>query len=69
MKYRQKTATARGTLMVLAVLAPLIHLQGDTLTYEGFDIPPGEVDNTMGATSWGWGKILGIYDRTWLGCD
>jgi hypothetical protein len=36
----------------------------ETLTYEGFDIPPGELDNESGATSFGW-RMEGGEQLTW----
>ncbi|MEX0331573.1 MAG: cadherin repeat domain-containing protein [Puniceicoccaceae bacterium] len=54
---------------VLLMLATVASVEADTLTYEGFDITPGELDNTIGETSWGWGKIIGIYDKTWWAWD
>ncbi|HKJ90273.1 MAG TPA: hypothetical protein VJ960_04015 [Oceanipulchritudo sp.] len=44
-------------------------VSAETIAYEGFDIPPGEIDNTAGETSFGWKADNFGGETTWWAWD
>ena len=55
--------------VLLGAVSPLAGQDPVTLTYEGFDIPPGEIDFTSGETSWGWKRDQSGEQLTWWAWD
>lgn len=63
-----KRATQWVAIITTGMLFSIISVSADTIVYEGFDIPPGEIDNTSGETSWGW-KTENDEQVTWWAWD
>ena len=60
---------SRPGILTAAFLTAIGGLQAGTIVYEGFDIPVGEVDNTLGETSFGFLSVGGIVDFPWEGYE
>lgn len=54
MKYIPTFRTGIAGLLSMSALSISALLHAETLSYEGFDMPPGELDNQSGETSFGW---------------
>ncbi len=67
-KANSKTLIKMGALACTGLLASN-GLQAGTVVYEGFDIPVGEVDYTLGETSFGWFALTGILVFPWDSAD
>lgn len=57
------------TFACFCSLVTAASVSAETLVYEGFDIPPGELDNTAGETSFGWKADNFGGEATWWAWD
>ncbi len=60
MNITKRNSNGGNALRLFAAMAFLASatLSATTLVYEGFDIPPGDIDNTAGRTSFGWKRLV-----------
>lgn len=58
-----------GFFSLLSIFVVSLPLAAETLVYEGFDISTGELDNTKGATSFGWKNNSFGEEATWWAWD
>lgn len=56
-------------LLALGAVGCAVSAQGITLSYEGFDMPAGELDFTSGATSFGWKRDNSGEQLAWWAWD